>query len=67
MSLVYDDNRATRDIDAAFAPAQVIRECAEIIAKRNGYEDDWLNAAAKGFMPDNDPNPAGSDGVCVRT
>lgn len=67
MSLVYDDSRATRDIGAVFAPAPVIRECAEIIAKRNGYEDDWLNDAAKGFMPGDDPNPAGVDGVYVRT
>lgn len=54
ISLAYDDARATRDIDAIFAPAPEIRDCAKHIADRHGLQHDWLNDAAKGFMPGND-------------
>jgi hypothetical protein len=57
MALAYDDSRATRDVDALFVPAPVVREIAEHIATTHGLEPDWLNDAAKGFLPGNDTNP----------
>jgi hypothetical protein len=58
MALAYDDSRVTRDIDAAFQPAPVIREVAEVIGVRNRLSRDWLNDAAKGFMPATDTDPS---------
>lgn len=51
MALAYDRARSTRDLDAAFEPSPVVREVAAAIAAENGLEEDWLNDAAKGFMP----------------
>ena len=57
MALAYDAARSTRDVDALFAPAPVVREIAEQIAVAHGLEPDWLNDAAKGFLPGNDDAP----------
>ena len=57
MALAYDQQRITRDVDALFEPAPEVREIAESIADRHGLEPDWLNDAAKGFMPTTDDRP----------
>jgi hypothetical protein len=57
MALAYDDTRSTRDVDALFDPAPIVRELVEQIAADHGLEPDWLNDAAKGFLPGNDDNP----------
>lgn len=56
MALMYDVGRATRDLDGIFAPSAELRA---IIARLGADEDlqpDWLNDAAKGFLPGNDPH-----------
>ena len=57
MALAYDDGRVTRDVDALFAPAPEVRQIAEDMSVAHGLEPDWLNDAAKGFLPGNDENP----------
>ena len=57
MALAYDGQRATRDIDAVFQPAPLVRELAARIGRETGLEDDWLNDAAKGFLPGDDASP----------
>lgn len=57
MALAYDARRTTRDIDAVFEPSTVVREIAAVIGRNHGLQDDWLNDAAKGFMPGNDESP----------
>lgn len=57
MALAYDARRATRDLDAVFAPSDVVRKAAASVASRHDFEDDWLNDAVKGFLPGNDPDP----------
>ena len=57
MALAYDESRSTRHIDAAFAPAPIVRRAGERVATRHGLEPDWLNDAAKGFMPGDDAHP----------
>lgn len=57
MALAYDQQRITRDVDAIFEPAPEVRDIAESIADRHGLEPDWLNDAAKGFMPTTDDRP----------
>jgi hypothetical protein len=54
MALAYDDSRLTHDVDAVFEPRFVIRPLIEKIADRNGLDRDWLNDAAKGFLPGDD-------------
>lgn len=56
MALAYDAHRVTRDVDALFMPARVVREVAEEVAARHGLPEDWLNDVAKGFLPGNDPD-----------
>lgn len=51
MVLAYDRSRATRDLDAVFEPRDVVYEAAARVARREGLPDDWLNDAAKGFLP----------------
>jgi Nucleotidyltransferase of unknown function (DUF6036) len=70
MALAYSTRRVTKDIDAAFEPKGVIYAAAEKVAEERGLPMDWLNDAAKTFMPGKDPHarplPA-IDGIEVTT
>ncbi len=57
MALAYDSERITRDVDALFVPTTQVRKIAAEIALNHGLESDWLNDAAKGFLPGEDENP----------
>ena len=50
MCLAYNARASTRDIDAYFEPASVIRKYSKIIAEEKGLNDNWLNDAVKGFL-----------------
>ena len=56
MALAYSTRRVTRDIDAVFEPKASIYEAAAKVAEDLGLPQDWLNDAAKGFMPGTDEN-----------
>lgn len=58
MVMAYDARPSTRDIDGIWKPTEAIRKIIEKISKKYGIEDDWLNDAAKGLMPNiADENP----------
>ena len=57
MALAYDERRLTRDVDAVLVPAPEVRRAAEAVAEVHGLEPDWLNDAAKGFLPGPDERP----------
>ena len=57
MALEYDGGRVTRDVDAAFAPTSAVREIAAEMGELHGLEPDWINDAAKGFLPGQDEHP----------
>lgn len=57
MALAYDASRLTRDVDALFIPAPEVRRIAEEMSGEHGLEPDWLNDAAKGFLPGADEHP----------
>lgn len=54
MALAYSTRRVTQDIDAVFEPKAEIYEAAARVAEQRGLPDDWLNDAAKAFMPGHD-------------
>ena len=56
-ALAYDQGRLTRDVDALFVPALEVRVAAGEIGAAHGLEPDWLNDAAKGFLPGPDEHP----------
>lgn len=51
IALCFDARRATRDLDAVFAPTDSVRRAAAIVADREGLDPDWVNDAVKGFLP----------------
>src|SRR5450755_2415827 len=55
LAVAYDAMRATRDLDAVFIPADVVRQAATAVAEHRGLAEDWLNDAVKGFLPGPDP------------
>jgi hypothetical protein len=50
MCLVYNARNATRDVDAVFEPASLIRTLAGRIGEEEGIGAHWLNDGAKGFI-----------------
>jgi hypothetical protein len=56
LALAYEARRITRDVDAVFQPARVVREAAATVAGELGLPEDWLNDGAKAFLPGRDPD-----------
>ena len=50
MILAFAARISTKDVDAIFQPAQIIREIARKVGEANGFPENWLNDAAKGFV-----------------
>jgi Nucleotidyltransferase of unknown function (DUF6036) len=59
MALAYSTSRSTRDLDGIFEPKSIVYEIARAVAAdvpELNLAPDWLNDAAKGFMPGEDAN-----------
>jgi hypothetical protein len=59
MVLAFKARPATKDVDAIFQPADVIREAADVVRKEQGLPEAWLNDGAKGFLSANHQVEAG--------
>jgi predicted nucleotidyltransferase len=53
MVLAFAARVSTKDVDAIFQPAQVVRESAAKIAEEMELSPDWLNDAVKGYVSTN--------------
>jgi hypothetical protein len=50
MCLVFDARPSTRDVDAVFHPAEIIRQAVKEISDEYDLAGDWLNDGVKGFL-----------------
>src|SRR2546422_11560203 len=50
MALGFKARPSTKDIDAIFAPAGLIRELAAIVQQEQNLPENWINDSAKGFI-----------------
>lgn len=57
IALAYDERRATRDIDAVFAPKNEVYAAAARVGAALDLPEGWLNDAVKGFLPGPDSFP----------
>jgi hypothetical protein len=54
IALAYATRRVTKDVDAVFEPKAVIYEAAAKVAEDLDLPGDWLNDAARAYMPGED-------------
>jgi hypothetical protein len=70
IALAYSTRRVTKDVDAVYEPKAVIYKAAAKVAEDLDLPEDWLNDAAKAYMPgeDSDARPlADIEGIEITT
>lgn len=60
MVLAFTARLTTKDVDALFQPARLIRDCAQKIGEQQRLPPDWLNDGVKGFVSTRHETTAGN-------